>query len=95
MDEILTLRSLGHFDRERIPERVVHATGSTFYGIFQVTNGIFARYTKASLFNRVGKKTRVAVRFSNSLKERGGSDTSFQEVHGMALKFYTDDGKKF
>lgn len=94
IDEILTIRSLGHFDRERIPERVVHAKGSTVYGVFTVTNSEISSYTKASVFNGLGKETRVAVRFSTSLGERGSSDLAFNEVRGMAIKFYTEEGKK-
>ena len=78
-DEVLTLRSLGHFNRERIPERVVHAKGSTFHGTFHATNPEIARYTKASVFGQLGKRTRVAARFSTSLGERGSADTPFGE----------------
>ena len=54
---------LAHFDRERIPERVVHAKGAGAHGYFEVTNDV-SKYTKANLFNTVGKKTPVFGRFS-------------------------------
>ncbi|XP_046920205.2 vegetative catalase [Dermatophagoides farinae] len=85
-------RSQGHFNRERIPERVVHAKGSTYYGVFRVTNAKIAKYTKASLFDTVGKETRFAVRFSTQLGERGSADTPFGEIRGVGIKFYTEDG---
>ena len=91
-EEVLARRSLGHFDRERIPERVVHAKGSTFYGNFRITNAEISRYTKASVFSSMNKQTQIAARFSTSLGERGSSDTAFGEVRGLGVKFYTDQG---
>lgn len=84
--------SQGHFNRERIPERVVHAKGFTYYGTFRVTNPYIVNYTKASVFSRLNKRTKVAVRFSTQLGEKGSSDTPFGEVRGLGVKFYTDDG---
>lgn len=93
MAEVMAIRSLGHFDRERIPGRVVHAKGTTTHGLFRVTNSKISRYTKASVFNGPGKETRVAVRFSNSVSELGSADTAFNTPRGMSIKFYTEEGK--
>jgi catalase len=79
-----------HFNRERIPERVVHAKGSGAYGTFTVTKDI-TRYTKASIFAKVGKKTDCLVRFSTVAGERGAADAE-RDVRGFAMKFYTDQG---
>ena len=79
-----------HFNRERIPERVVHAKGSGAYGTFVVTNDI-TKYTKANIFSKVGKKTDCFFRFSTVAGERGAADAE-RDVRGFAMKFYTDDG---
>ncbi|MBN2492417.1 MAG: catalase, partial [Planctomycetes bacterium] len=79
-----------HFNRERIPERVVHAKGSGAYGTLTVTGDI-TRYTKASLFKKVGKPTTCFARFSTVAGERGAADAE-RDVRGFALKFYTDEG---
>ena len=79
-----------HFNRERIPERVVHAKGSAAYGTFTVTHDI-ARYTKAELFSEVGKQTRCFLRFSTVAGERGAADAE-RDVRGFAVKFYTEQG---
>ena len=79
-----------HFNRERIPERVVHAKGSGAYGMFTVTGDI-TRYTKASIFSKVGKQTDCFVRFSTVAGERGAADAE-RDVRGFAMKFYTDEG---
>lgn len=57
------LERMGHFNRERIPERVVHAKGAGAFGYFQVTHDI-TNYTAAKVFAQTGKKTPIAVRFS-------------------------------
>ena len=80
----------GHFNRERIPERVVHAKGAGAYGTFEVTHDI-TKYTRAKLFNKIGKKTRVFLRFSTVAGERGAADAE-RDVRGFAVKFYTEDG---
>jgi catalase len=67
------LDKLAKFDRERIPERVVHAKGTGAHGVFVVTNDI-SRYCKAKLFNKVGKETPVFVRFSTTIGENGSAD---------------------
>lgn len=81
---------MAHFNRERIPERVVHAKGSGAFGYFEVTHDI-TKYCKASVFSKVGKKTRLAVRFSTVGGEKGSADTA-RDPRGFAVKFYTEDG---
>lgn len=84
------MEKLAHFNRERIPERVVHAKGSAAYGTLTITNDI-TKYTKAAIFNRVGKKTDLFLRFSTVAGERGAADTE-RDVRGFAIKFYTEEG---
>ena len=79
-----------HFNRERIPERVVHAKGSAAFGKLRITGDI-TPYTKAKLFGRVGKETDVLLRFSTVAGERGAADAE-RDVRGFALKFYTEEG---
>jgi catalase len=81
---------LSHFNRERIPERIVHAKGSGAYGTFKVTNDI-TKYTRAKLFSRVGNECRVFVRFSTVGGEKGSADTE-RDPRGFAVKLYTEDG---
>ncbi|WBW73606.1 catalase [Schizosaccharomyces osmophilus] len=78
------------FDRERIPERVVHAKGSGAFGTFEVTKDI-TKFTKLKMFNKVGKKTPMLARFSQVSGEQGSPDT-FRDPRGFALKFYAEDG---
>lgn len=84
------IEKLAHQNRERIPERVVHAKGSGAFGTFTVTQDI-TRYTKAAIFSKVGKKTDVLLRFSTVAGERGAADAE-RDVRGFALKFYTEQG---
>jgi catalase len=84
------LEKLAHFNRERIPERVVHAKAAGAHGVLTVTNDI-TRYTKAKLFSEVGKKTEMFGRFSTVAGEKGSADT-VRDVRGFALKFYTEEG---
>ena len=79
-----------HFNRERIPERVVHAKGSGAYGTLTVTGDI-TPYTKADLFSEVGKQTSCFFRFSTVAGERGAADAE-RDVRGFAMKFYTQEG---
>ncbi len=81
---------LSHFNRERIPERVVHAKGGGAHGYFEVTNDL-TKYTKAKFLNQVGKKTPVFMRFSTVGGEKGSADTA-RDPRGFAMKFYTEDG---
>jgi catalase len=79
-----------HFNRERIPERVVHAKGSGAYGTLTITGDI-TRYTKAKVFSQIGKKTGCFWRFSTVAGERGAADAE-RDVRGFAMKYYTEDG---
>jgi catalase len=84
------LEKLAHQNRERIPERVVHAKGSGAHGTFRVTSDI-SKFSKANLFSEVGKETPVFLRFSTVAGERGAADAE-RDVRGFALKFYTEEG---
>ncbi|ODU54710.1 MAG: catalase [Acetobacteraceae bacterium SCN 69-10] len=84
------VEKLAHQNRERIPERVVHAKGSGAYGTLTITGDI-TRYSKASVFAAVGKQTEMLARFSTVAGERGAADAE-RDVRGFALKFYTDEG---
>jgi len=84
------LEKLAHFNRERIPERVVHAKAAGAHGTFTVTGDI-TKYTKAKIFSEVGKKTEVFGRFSTVAGEKGSADT-VRDVRGFSLKFYTEEG---
>ena len=84
------IEKLQHFNRERIPERVVHAKGAGAYGTFTVTHDI-SQYTTAKLFSRIGKLTETFVRFSTVGGERGSADTD-RDPRGFAIRFYTEDG---
>jgi len=79
-----------HFNRERIPERVVHAKGSGAYGTLTITHDI-TKYSKAKVFAKVGKTTECFLRFSTVAGERGAADAE-RDVRGFAVKFYTEDG---
>jgi len=82
---------LAHFDRERIPERVVHAKGGGAFGYFEVTHPDIQKYSAAKLFSAVGKRTPIAIRFSTVGGESGSADT-VRDPRGFAMKFYTEDG---
>lgn len=90
MQDVQLLEQMQAFNRERIPERVVHAKGSGAYGTFTVTNDV-TKYTKAAFLNKVGKKTEAFLRFSTVAGERGAADAE-RDVRGFALKFYTEEG---
>jgi catalase len=77
------------FNRERIPERVVHAKGSGAYGKLTITGDI-SKYTKAKVFE-VGKETECFLRFSTVAGEKGAADAE-RDVRGFAIKFYTEEG---
>jgi len=81
---------LAHFDRERIPERVVHAKGAGAYGEFEVTDDI-SDLTSANMFSNVGKKTKAIVRFSTVGGEKGSADSA-RDPRGFAIKFFTEEG---
>src|ERR1700727_2531897 len=90
-DDFLLFEKMAHFNRERIPERVVHAKGSGAYGTFTCTNPNMKKYTKAKLFDSVGKKTPTFIRFSTVGGEKGSADSE-RDPRGFALKFYTQEG---
>ncbi|MCU1676580.1 MAG: Catalase [Frankiales bacterium] len=89
------LEKISHFDRERIPERVVHARGATAFGYFEAYGTVgsepIAPLTRAKLFQEKGKRTDLAIRFSTVA---GGRDSSeaVRDPRGFAVKFYTEDG---
>jgi len=85
------IEKLARFNRERIPERVVHAVGSGAYGHFTVTSAAAARYTRMRMMSELGKQTPVFARFSTVAGSRGAAD-SVRDPRGFALKFYTEDG---
>ena len=90
MQDFYLNEKLAHFNRERIPERVVHAKGAGAFGTFTVTHDI-TQYTKAKLFGKVGKPTPVLARFSTVGGEKGSADAE-RDPRGFALKFYTEEG---
>ncbi|EZH65867.1 catalase [Bacillaceae bacterium JMAK1] len=89
-EDFLFQEKLAHFDRERIPERVVHARGYGAHGEFQVYKSL-AHLTKASFLQDPNKITPVFVRFSQVAGSRGANETN-RDVRGFATKFYTDEG---
>ncbi|MBR7554786.1 catalase [Allobacillus sp. GCM10007491] len=91
LQDVHLLEKLAHFDRERIPERVVHAKGAGAYGYFEVTNDEISKYTKADFLNEKGKRTPMFIRFSTVAGELGSADT-VRDPRGFAVKFYTQEG---
>jgi catalase len=90
MQDFQLIEKLAHFDRERIPERVVHAKGAGAHGFFEVTHDL-TKWTKAHVFGAVGRKTPVLVRFSTVGGEKGSADSE-RDPRGFAVKFYTEQG---
>jgi catalase len=90
MQDVHLLEKLSHFDRERIPERVVHAKGAGAFGYFEVTADVTG-YTRAAFLSEVGKKTEVFARFSTVGGEKGSADSE-RDPRGFAIKFYTEEG---
>ncbi len=84
------IEKLAHQNRERIPERVVHAKGWGAYGTLKITNNV-SKYTRASIFSEVGKETPLLLRFSTVAGELGAADAE-RDVRGFAIKFYTEEG---
>ncbi|MFD0656520.1 catalase [Thermocatellispora tengchongensis] len=83
------IQKMAHFNRERVPERVVHAKGGGAHGILQITEDV-SQYTKAKLFQK-GKETPLFLRFSTVAGELGSADTA-RDPRGFAIKFYTEEG---
>jgi catalase len=90
MQDVHLLEKLAHFNRERIPERIVHAKGAGAYGYFEVTNDL-SGYCKAGFLSEVGKRTEVFARFSTVGGEKGSADAE-RDPRGFAVKFYTEEG---
>src|SRR5882762_3263725 len=87
-EDFLLFEKMAHFNRERIPERVVHAKGSGAYGHFVCTKAEITKYTTAKLFSTVGKKTPTFIRFSTVGGEKGSADTE-HDPRGLPWRFYT------
>ncbi|SFQ76602.1 catalase [Hymenobacter arizonensis] len=89
------IEKISHFDRERVPERVVHARGAGAHGVFEAYGKVgdepIEKYTRAKLFNTPGKETPVFVRFS-TVGHGGHSPETLRDPRGFAVKFYTEDG---
>ncbi|MDB5365309.1 MAG: katB [Rhodospirillales bacterium] len=90
LEDFNLIEKLARFDRERIPERVVHARGTGAQGVF-VASTDFSQHSKASLFGAPGKETPVFVRFSTVMNFRGSPEAA-RDPRGFAVKFYTDQG---
>ncbi|MNK38587.1 Catalase A [compost metagenome] len=89
LQDVVLLEKLAHQNRERIPERTVHAKGSGAFGTLKITHDI-SKYTKAKFLQK-GKKTDMLIRFSTVAGERGAADAE-RDVRGFAMKFYTEEG---
>src|SRR4030088_574610 len=84
------VQKMQHFNRERVPERVVHAKGGGAHGFFEVTEDV-TQWTNAAFLSQVGKRTPMFARFSTVAGELGSADT-VRDPRGFALKFYTEEG---
>ena len=89
------LEKMSHFDRERVPERVVHARGTGAHGYFEAYGTVgdepVAKYTRAKVFQEKGKRTPLFVRFSTVI-HGGHSPETLRDPRGFAVKMYTEDG---
>ncbi|HCA86898.1 MAG TPA: catalase, partial [Streptomyces sp.] len=90
LQDQLLIEKLARFNREQIPERIVHARGAGAYGTFTVTADV-SRYTRAKFLSEVGKETEVFARFSTVAGSLGSAD-AVRDPRGFALKFYTEEG---
>jgi len=90
LQDLHLIDKLAKFDRERIPERVVHAKGAGAHGYLEVTHDV-TKFTKAKFLNAVGKRTPLFLRFSTVAGELGAADTA-RDPRGFAIKFYTEEG---
>jgi len=90
LHDAYVVQKMQHFNRERVPERVVHAKGSGAHGFFEVTEDV-TQWTNAAFVSQVGKRTPMFARFSTVAGEIGSPDT-VRDPRGFALKFYTEEG---
>ncbi len=90
LEDSVLLEKIQHFDHERIPERIVHARGFGAHGYFELTDSLKG-ISRAAIFNEVGVRTPVFVRFSTVAGNKGSSDLA-RDVRGFAVKFYTREG---
>ena len=90
LEDFILREKITHFDHERIPERIVHARGSAAHGYFELTRSL-AKHTTARVLTEVGKRTPLFARFSTVAGGAGSVDTP-RDVHGFAVKLYTDEG---
>ncbi|OLT17007.1 catalase [Actinomadura sp. CNU-125] len=89
MQDHYVIQKMAHFNRERVPERVVHAKGGGAYGVLEITEDV-SRFTRAKLFQK-GARTESLVRFSSVAGELGSADAG-RDPRGFAMKFYTEEG---
>lgn len=90
LQDTVFVEKVAHFDRERIPERVVHAKGAGAHGYFKPYK-CMAPFTKAKFLQDPSKETPVLTRFSLATGAKGGADTA-RDIRGFSVKFYTEDG---
>jgi catalase len=90
LQDVHLIEKLAHFNRERIPERIVHAKGAGAGGYFEVTADV-TRYTRARFLSEIGKRTEIFARFSTVGGEKGSADAE-RDPRGFAVKFYTEEG---
>ncbi len=90
LEDFFLQEKLAQFNRERIPERIVHAKGTGAYGKLTITHDI-SKYSRAKVFSEIGKETELFVRFSTVGGEKGSADTE-RDPRGFAVKFYTEAG---
>ncbi|SPN75785.1 catalase [Brochothrix thermosphacta] len=90
LQDVHFIEKMAHFDRERVPERVVHAKGAGAHGVFKVTNDL-TKYTRADFLSEVGKETEMLARFSTVAGELGSADT-LRDPRGFSLRFYSEEG---
>ena len=90
LEDVTFIDKMAHFDRERVPERVVHAKGAGAFGTFELYQGM-SEYTFANFLQTAGQITPVFVRFSTVIGSKGSADTA-RDPRGFAVKFYTNEG---
>ncbi|WP_185971087.1 catalase [Alkalicoccobacillus porphyridii] len=90
LEDYQLIEKLAHFDRERVPERVVHARGAGAHGVFKVANSM-KRYTKAAFLQEEGTETPVFARFSTVIHGQHSPET-LRDPRGFSVKFYTEEG---